>query len=231
MTQRMTDRPILFSAPMVQAILKGRKTMTRRIIKPQPDENGVSYMKNAPLDYEQIYKQEWKPYKWDNENGEAITKHPPYGYPGDRLWVRETSLIWTTDSDDIVYATDSNYDACRSDMRKLRKMGYPNDRLGNWKVIPSIFMPRSASRITLRITNIRVERLQDISMSDAIREGVEEDDMFNGAVKGYKAYDDPECEFPSVDPRMSFFSLWRLINGDQSYLSNPWVWVIEFKVL
>jgi len=149
------SRPILFSTEMVKAILSGRKTQTRRIVKPQPDENGVSYMKNAPLDWESIYREPWTPWKWDTEEGETISKNCPYGEIGDLLWVRETYAITGNATKRYIYKADLDY-------------GHVEEK---WK--PSIFMSREACRIELRITDIRVERLRSISETDAVSEGIE----------------------------------------------------------
>lgn len=141
----MKERPILFSGEMVRAILEGRKTQTRRVIKPQPDSarNSV-FVKSG----------------FETKHGYEIKC--PYGQPGDRLWVRETWGLWDTDPKDgperakIFYrATDEN----RRDLRYQR-----------WR--PSIHMPRWASRINLEITNIRIERVQDITEEDAKAEGL-----------------------------------------------------------
>jgi len=217
--------PILFSTPMVQAILAGRKTQTRRVIKPQPDENGVSYMKNPPLNWEIIYKESWKPYKWDTDEGESIAKECPFGDPGDLLWVRET-MDQDFENGVTYIADNSSWDS-------------PPDycyRSGNCKV-PPIHMPKAAARIWLEVTNVRAERLQDISEEDAKAEGVERwtEERMRSKPTHYKVY----CDLYSPnDPAMyssdavhSFETLWHLIHGLESWEANPWVWVVEFKVL
>ena len=143
------ERPIIFSGPMIRAILEGRKTQTRRIVKPN-----------------------------------CLSKLSPYGRTGDRLWVRET---WghNPEGPGYVYRSDGDFD-----------MKFHGDR---WR--PSIHMPRWASRITLEVTGVRVERLQDINEEDALAEGVEH----------------------------AFRSLWESINGPGSWDANPWVWVVEFR--
>lgn len=175
----MKERPILFSAPMVRAILEGRKTQTRRVIKPQPESH---------LDPDSV-KGAW-------ESG-FIDVKCPYGQPGDRLWVRET-FAWLPDG----LNADQNHGRYH-----YRADG---DLAVKWQ--PSIHMPRIASRITLRIKDVRVERLQDISDADALAEGV---DQTNTSIRGYAAE--------------RFKRLWSSINGADSWHSNPWVWVIEFK--
>ncbi len=186
----MKERPILFSAPMVCAILEGRKTQTRRALNPQPaggHQQGVI----GPL----------------NSIGNLlICKH---GSPGDRLWVRET-FCWSgyaSDPEEVLYRADEEYTLeDRGDLP--------------WK--PSIFMPRWASRISLEITVVRVERLIDISATDAIAEGARR--TADGG-----AWHIENEQHRSADPRDTFASLWESINGAGSWEQNPWVWVIEFK--
>jgi len=184
----MKERPIIFSASMVRAILEDRKTQTRRVIKPQPTGElaGIAGVKVGFLKYEPRYI-------WRDEHGE-LTKwlRCPYGDPGDRLWVRETR--WRGGG---YAATDP-----------------PN--LANEGKVPSIFMPRWASRITLEITGVRAERIQDISMHDALSEGAEplHSDFHDGS----------HC--------IGWFKrIWDSINAKRGFGwdANPWVWVIEFK--
>lgn len=201
-----TARPILMSAPMVRA-LDGRKTQTRRIVKQQPPNGWDRHCwYAAPV------------YGWTSEPEPAATWHKvrcPYGVPGDLLWVRER---FAHVAGETLYAADCT-EAEREEERKLRRefpglaAAYPD---GRWK--PSIHMPRSLSRITLRITDVRVERLQDISDADAIAEGCP-------AVSLY----DLDCD--STPPARHFRSLWESINGPGSWDANPWVWVVEFDVL
>ena len=131
----------------------------------------------------------------------------PYGKIGDRLWVREPFC----DADPAYFDKKGN----------LVQYAYKADNypIGTFKWKPSIFMPKKASRITLEITNIRVERLNDISEQDAIAEGVEECDD--------KYHDD--CQYGSIGNICSYKTLWESINGQGSWGQNPWVWVIEFK--
>lgn len=169
----MKERPILFSTPMVRAILGGRKTQTRRVVKAQHS----SLVENLI----------------DNWEGRPF----PFGKPGDRLWVRET---WTHDDEGNI-----SYRAQMDDWVEC-----PGNK---WK--PSIFMPRIASRITLEISTIRVERLQDISEEDAKAEGPSQ-----------------HPEYPKefyCSWRKAYQVLWDSINGPGSWDRNPWVWVIEFK--
>jgi hypothetical protein len=214
--------PILFSTPMVKAIIAGSKTMTRRIIKPQPHSDDNPGIVPRILGNED----DWGKWYWDTEEAERIVKHCPYGNPSDILWVRESFSKWSIGGGGGIYY--------RAD--------YPDDHIEKWK--PSIHMPKDYSRIWLQATDVRVERLLDISPSDACDEGVEYENIdaeaFEGGelqadFKNYDWKDDPSYEdyhFPFyANPVSSFFSLWKSINGKKSLESNPWVWVISFKVL
>jgi hypothetical protein len=171
---KMKEHPIIFSSEMVRAILEGRKTMTRRIIKPQPCEG--DWLRKFHLE------------KWISEC--------PFGQTGDHLWVRETH--------DVVFA---GYKDGRG--RQIIYRATNPDWPYGWT--PSIHMPRWASRITLEITNIRVERVQEITTEDSIKEGV--------------------TIYPYEDAawRWKFRRLWDSINGKGAWERNDFVWVIEFK--
>lgn len=203
----MKTRPILFSTPMVQALLGGSKTMTRRIVKPHPHQrvNEIIEYQGEFLIYEkQKYGQE-----------ESIIC--PYGQPGDLLWVREGFRCngWATDVATILYKAnerDSYTEMCEQYSVEGKK------RLNitqTWK--PSIHMPRWANRITLEITDIRVERLNDISEVDAKKEGAASVTALINDVPT-ESYDE------------GFARLWESINGEGSWDQNPWVWVVKFKV-
>lgn len=215
------ERPILFSAPMVRAILEGRKTVTRREIKPS--------MRTADTQFE-LHQQpdgSWMPLHTFDESSmdDQGTEHPiksPYGRPGDRLWLRETHFI-----------NDYREAKVPEEERADTEIIYRADPLPCWegeeseiRWRPSIFMPRWASRILLEITAVRVERLQDISDDQALAEGVrlytdhaELGDWYH--VEGIDTY--------SASPKKSFELLWSSINGADSWGSNPWCWAVEFK--
>lgn len=221
----MKERPILFSAPMVRALLEGRKTQTRRVMKPQPDD--------AP----DINMWAW----FSRKAGQCVGKPValafcPYGVPGDRLWVRET---WGFDSTvradfkpvlgrhdlsgrDLLEATVYRADipaVSEADERRVRRA--VKSVVAPWR--PSIYMPRWASRITLEVTEVRVQRLKDISEEDARAEGVERGCPPScGPVVGC----DPGAKHGHRD---SFCSLWGSINGPASWATNPWIWAITFK--
>ncbi len=232
----MKERPILFNAAMVKAILSGRKTQTRRVINPQPS----SGVRKSVL------------VKSGVEDGHGREVVCPLGQPGDHLWVRET------------FATLGNEDGCAIDWKEnLVKAGGPDaariyrasceQRPGNyglwsipddafWKPhtdnmqyegswVPSIHMPRWASRIQLEITNVGVQRLQDISSGDVVREGI---CQLPASGRYCINPGDQYLGGASHDAREVFYWLWDSIYGGDSkrcWQANPWVWVAEFKLL
>ena len=195
----MKERPIIFSGPMVRALLDGSKTQTRRVVSqrhlPQID------LSRFPL------IAHW-------------SKPKPYGHTGDRLWVRES---WAPDPPCDGTWGYTEWAGCREGRIAgvPERFRHPQHCIyaATWKGAPlrwtpSIHMPRWASRITLDVTGVRVERLQDISRGDAMAEG---------------------CPFPNMaqgdDPRAWYAQLWNSINGPGSWDANPWVWVVEFRRL
>ncbi|MGF7131974.1 hypothetical protein P3T40_003457 [Paraburkholderia sp. EB58] len=210
----MKERPILFSGAMVRALLDGSKTQTRRIVKAKPSDECPKEM--WPHALKDII--EWREQKgrWFGLMGwrSLAFADCPYGHPGDHLWVRETWAQPTTlDPGPTFYRAD--YPAC---VPPGFENVPPADTI-TWK--PSIHMPRAASRITLEVTGVRVERLRDISEADALAEGVE---VLNGG--GYRQYETGAGCYPAA---ASFRSLWRKINGEDSWDMGPWVWVVEFR--
>lgn len=250
----MKERPILFNAAMVKAILSGRKTQTRRFIQSPArtmqanNINCISYREPGDKWYQDyVFSMRDRSGTWQDYTKEQFLAKCPLGHPGDQLWVRET------------FATLGNEDGCAIDWQEnLVKAGGPDaarvyrasceQRPGNyglwsipddafWKPhtenmqyegswVPSIHMPRWASRIHLEITNVGVQRLQDISPGDAVREGI--------------------CQLPAsgrycINPGDQYFGgasrsakevyswLWESIYGEGSWQANPWVWVIEFE--
>jgi len=209
------ERPILFSGAMVRAILDGRKTQTRRVVKLQPVPDPARAVQ---------WDTDKAMYAWESNSGKMGIFHPhtfkcPYGQPGDRLWVKETfqevldvkpngrGHSWDYKSTRFVYAADG-----------------PKEFRGKWK--PSIFCTRKASRILLEIVSVRVERVQEITDADAIAEGVvrfigyySPAGLVNGSL---------HCD--------RYARLWDSINGkrkegkpDYSWAANPWVWVVKFR--
>ena len=212
MKERITstkERPIIFSTEMVKAILDLKKTQTRRVIKPQPTWTDGTYC------------------VWGHTFAMGLGKmlieemlaYCPYGQVGDRLWVRET---FCEPSNSVPFSHPayhySPYLYAADDNKMFIPLG------GNWyqhnndfKWSPSIFMPRLASRINLEITNIRAERVQDISDKDVQEEGCKYP-QWQGSFTSWKG---------------AYKALWDSINAKRGYSweSNPWVWVIEFKVI
>lgn len=198
----MKEYPMLFSTPMVQANLKERKSMTRRIVKPNPR---ISHDINA-VDLKTLL------------SGSTAEYFCPYGKVGDILWVRET-FFDTIDNRNAPLFKDAPRYLYRAD----------GACIGEHKWMPSIYMPREACRILLEITNIRVERLRDITDDDAICEGIQ--CIETGKKFGYLCdWADKKTQVPiRGTAREAFKSLWISINGKDSWDINPWVWVIEFK--
>lgn len=219
--------PILYSTPMVQSILEKRKTKTRRT-------KGLEIVNDNPdryvwlNDYPQIdIPRQAIPY--DDKFYYAFTgKHNnsflnvvtcPYGKVGDVLWVRETFLCYSDENgnDAVLYKAEPHADEFSIGLFE----GKPK-----WK--PCIFMPKEACRIFLEITDIRIERLQDISEEDAIKEGIEiiSHGGFGRSGEEWKNYLNGGILRTAI---ISFGSLWQKINGLKSWQANPFVWVIEFK--
>ncbi|WP_395623379.1 hypothetical protein [Sphingomonas daechungensis] len=200
----MTDKPIIFSAPMVRALLDGRKTMTRRALKPQPIQTENGYWKWHLPDGASGYPEDvfrTKIGRW----------HPlPYAV-GDRIWVRERAFI---DGKEVNYAADCP----------------PGLDISGFGYRPSIHMPRWASRITLIVESVKVERVRDISDEDARAEGI-----FARSAIG----DDPTSSqwtwqkdsWRYDTPRDAFQALWNSIHGPKAWDENPWVVAITFRVI
>lgn len=223
------ERPILFSGPMVRALLDGRKTQTRRVVKPQPPAPVTS----AYRPFLQTDPGQWQGFA---EIDHLIHWYGrcPYGIRGDRLWVRETWSLADTPSG-YAYAADHLQDT----------KGW------GWK--PSIHMPRRASRLTLEVTEVRVQRLQDISREDAIAEGASQTpgggwsmDWSRVGTLGRDGERIAARDISLGDPRMAFANFinqlhggpsWNFYyNGDGRYPepifeANPWVWAVSFRVL
>ncbi len=215
----MKERPILMSSPMDNAILDDRKTKTRRTVKPQPE---LSYIVDCGDG------------AFGDEEGDVLFRCP-YGVVGDRLWVRETlrmndSFKWEYSADKAPVWLPEDHPAV------LSMISWAHHKEGDTCV--SIHMPRWASRITLEITDVLVERLQDITPEDAITEGLKGITKDGKLVKygipdrdGYPGNDNtgwPWCEW-RASPVDAYCALWESINGPKSWDANPWVWVIEFK--
>lgn len=212
------EKPILFSTDMVQALLAGRKTMTRRIVDPQPENTNAKGKKVIKVaDWFTGLPDRGPAYYW-KDNGCWNSSKPfkyKYGKDGDILWVREKFAKRCTPNGDWSPKLGYCYCADNDPLNQHKK----------WK--PSIHMPKDACRIFLQITNVRVERLKDITEEDAIAEGVEK--QFSHLFQEWRYKDYAKVKDDWRSPISSFQSLWASLNGFDSWDENPWVWVIEFK--
>lgn len=210
----MKRRPILFSAPMVRAILAGRKTQTRRTVDVE------SVAKKGTLD-----SAGWRPFNLDDaadrrsvaDNVGLLSR---YGVPGDELWVRETWRVADASEGEIAYAADGELRRFLSDGDAAwwKQWGAKSDG-GRW--CPSIYMKPWSARLVLAVAEVRIERLQDITHEDAEAEGM----------RGPLIDRDLDRIVSQVGlaPRMAYAKLWDAINGKRApWASNPWVWVVTF---
>lgn len=197
----MKERPIIFSTEMVKAILAGRKTQTRRIIKP-----------------------EWLRCLDPEDDPEAVLWQSPFQI-GDLLWVRENGWIHNRYQPGYHLSIGGNLFFQADQLNGFKHKGWVKE---HYKFFPSIHMPKAAARIWLQITDIKVEQLQHISKEDAIAEGIGITDTHKEFVL-YKNYSTPGADLTT--PQISFMTLWESINGKDSWAANPWVWAITFKVL
>ncbi|HCT4438394.1 TPA: hypothetical protein OTX98_003371 [Klebsiella aerogenes] len=205
---------MIFNSEMVRAILDGRKTQTRRIVK--GTDGAVKFCKEWDINGEEIFVVLGeKDHTGMNPVFGAISC--PFGAVGDRIWVRET---W------------AEAGACAPDL-KLYRANYPEHVPSIYENVPlaeeirwtpSIHMPRAASRILLEITNVRVERLNAISEEDARAEGI-----IDGGCLNCREPEPCGCANPEPDATDAFAYLWQSIYGQENWNANPWVWVIEFK--
>jgi hypothetical protein len=235
------ERGILFSGPMVRAILTGVKTQTRRIVKPQPHPR--HYLQpmwgTSPDGHEFGEKDVWCEVGPDYPDGDDDERRCPHGAPGDRLWVKETWAVIHDYHQDIGEA-----EAMRDARERMPWAGIAyraaangghaeSHRVGDrWR--PSIYMPRWASRIALEVTSVRVERLQDLGEEDAIAEGITMVPFYPDSgfplSKGFMLGEDDGKAPLDPSAQKVFERLWDSINAKRApWASNPWVWVIEFK--
>lgn len=208
----MKEHPVLFTGPMIKAILEGRKTQTRRVVKvPRWAED---------FEIDEIDVGVAWPFAVATKTGCLSPMDCPYGQPGDRLWVRETTYAMplpniltgkATDAISAAYAAD--------DEPVLDPKGFELSWWYSKAACPSIHMPRWASRILLEVTSVRVERLQDISHDDAVAEGIER--------KGFGFSVPGDSIVHSA--REAYCALWDQINGPGSSAANPWVWCVSFR--
>lgn len=221
----MIERPILFNAPMVRALRNGCKTQTRRLLK-VPHENPLGKWEVLPWGGPNGGRtRDGKTLPYQNVIGHTRTGEIiacPYGRPGDLLWVRETWMdlqgtgieIVTGSQERYAYGADTPPGSYGDDQRKCYGL--------KWR--PSIHMPRSVSRISLEITRVHIERLQDISFADAAAEGLHysSERLDRWSADGSKWHGTPQ---------QAFRALWEQINGPGSWDANPWVWALSFARL
>lgn len=214
------ERQILFSGPMVRAILDGRKTQTRRAVKFR--EFHPSDTPGYDWTFRGTRRGSPRSGTWQDLRHAQLLDLCPYGKPGDQLWVREgwANSVTAKGVCCVAFRADNSgrlllcHDEGEGDEAGLGGPAEPWLELVKWK--PSIHMPRWASRLTLEVTEVRVQRLQDISENDAIAEGAQ--------CAGFPA---------SLSNRGAFAKLWDKINGSEGYChwgANPWVWAVSFKV-
>ena len=219
----MKTYPILFSTPMVRAILQGRKTQTRRLLKPQPEyrknfdgKGGVfgTWFNGSNLEHPKFFLKDVEPYY-------------PYGQPGDLIWVRESHRVFyssTTKTFTVQYSDgifkDFYYKSLSLNLiKKLKKR--KSLKKGSW--VSARFLPNELARIWLRNKGYKIERLNDISEEDAIAEGVEQ----RGTC--FRHYHLPDAA--TEHARHSFQTLWNSIHGPGSWQANPYVWALSFEVV
>ena len=218
----MADKPIIFSAPMVRALLDGRKTQTRRVLKPQPKvlKNGIWYRPYPVL----------RPLQWAYLHGDRIAGFADTRYaPGDRLWVREAFIG--------PYAYEVNEYPPRDWGNKpiwFPADGPVPDKFAGqfWpRARPSIHMPRWASRLTLTVTDVRVQRLQEISEADAWAEGCKPGEL-NDRGEPFPAEEPhPKCGWVGWDCARDWYAdLWDSLHGPDAWDANPWVAAYTFTV-
>lgn len=202
----MRELPILFNGQMVRAILGGRKTVTRRLIKPQPIDNTEidgNFFDGLLRGYVKVDNHpHWR---------ENFTNQFAKWQSGDTLWVKET------------FAPKEIHEEPPGQAYHYRA----DDEFVEVKWKPSIFMPRIASRITLEVERVELQRLYEISEADAIAEGVTIMDSISSKIQLYQSHK-PWAKMEAA--QLAYLQLWGEINGNTSVYENPWVWVIRFKV-
>ena len=222
--------PILYSGPMVRANLNGTKTQTRRLVTPQPDDDGLWNDDDYPRSIDSALK------GWNGTvslTGESKEFKCRYGKPGDIHWVRENfrkyypSLDGYLDFDNpiIEYQADGLEEVYLMDGDGFHQY----KKNGEMKTIackPNIHMPKELCRIFNMVTKVRLEKLHDISSEDAIAEGIEFQEFPELKIKAYKLYGSNDWD---ENPINSYFSLWIQLHGEKSFRENPWVWVIDFE--
>lgn len=227
----MDSKPILFSEEMVKAILDGQKTMTRRILKAGFDAHSMSFQSLHQYQEKNLSTQAYFIDKYDS--GLLGTKCP-YGKIGDELWVRENHKIYINFDSQIYvgFSGDDKFDVYNVrdiSFQTMEKINNRSLKKNEWHSCPSIHLYKEFSRIKLVITDIRVEKIQDITNDDAKAEGASnmlsmaDFDLLKGIDPNYV------IKRPFLEYQFGFLALWAKINGVKSWTDNPYVWVISFK--
>lgn len=215
------EKPILFSTLMVKAILEGRKNQTRRVLKLRKGDT-IGNISDSTGVIEYIIC---------GPDGDEVPMEfvSPYGVWGDRLWIREGFATEQKFDDKPMSFFDNASDV--PIWYKADDIDYKNDYVPRGKWRPSIFIPRWASRINLEVTDVIIQRLQDISEDDAIAEGVGFGWQMNAGWPDYKHIKDRVCTMTQDTAKASYATLWNSINTKRGYSweSNPWVWAVNFK--
>lgn len=240
----MVERPILFSAPMVRAILDGRKTQTRRSVKPQFSSDVTEVSEQPALDPILKCVVSGRSGLFEDGHGMDEVRRCPYGKPGDRLYVKEHAWMYCEKRPNgvtekgrlrfeyVPLGASPVWHCENHPERPVMDVVHPET--GNmwlWRKKLGRFLPKWASRITLEVIAVRVERLNDISEVDAVAEGVEMAPAPAGknSYKNYLAMEDAAALRWLRTPVLSYCSLWESLNGAGSWSENPWVWVVEFR--
>lgn len=225
--------PILFSTPMVQAILDGRKTMTRRIVKDQPIVD-----RDAGMTFYYKHKVAFDIHDWKNE----IIAYSKFTGKNTVLYVKETFYAWghwttiTENGKSKKVFKDLTIDNNKTHLYAATSRPVHICKFGElgWHKRPSLFMPQNISRIRLSVENVRIEQLKNISVRDCEAEGIDklaqslQQILMDGVL--FRDYSKPiELMNDGLRAKDSFKSLWQSINGPDSWEANPWVWVVEFK--
>ncbi|GAB3763629.1 hypothetical protein GCM10028796_17470 [Ramlibacter monticola] len=215
----MKERPILFSAPMVRALLAGTKTQTRRAMRVQPSDEAAVTVEHFHQTVVDRYGDEqpgpevfgaW----WDDGESGLVC---PYGQPGDRLWVRENGWQRPERTPQMMREGADTWAPYYFDADGISEQEAADFKAWGFKRRPSIHMPRAASRISLEVTGVRVERLHQISDADCVAEGCPGG---HGSIPGYQY---------NATPREHYRAVWAAVNGPGSWQANPWLWVVEFR--
>jgi len=243
----MKERPILFNPDMVAALLDERKNQTRRVVKPQPLPS-THYVNpyNKNIKHMTAWTKDHKMILGAGNIKNMAHWACPHGFPNDELWVKESHYLyghWVTLTGQKTKTGKQKTKFCYQQSKGVmfldkppKKIHTKNERGRGWHRRPSIFMPRWASRLQLKINNVKVERVQDVTEKDAIGEGVFKFDLDKDSAEDFGAWrnylkDEFSGWIGCRTAKDSFMSLWDSINKDRghSWESDPWTWVVNFE--